>query len=89
MRASSGLGLMATKFWSSGLRPVGFRSYLGIPKPTVLRVLPSGSLTYYFVGFRVTGKAYDLEHLGPTAISGFRVFRAEEVRAHDSEQFGA
>ena len=40
---------------SEGLR---FRGYLGIRKPTVLRVLPSnlGVITYYFVGFGDTGK---------------------------------
>ena len=39
---------------SEGLR---FRGYLGIRKPTVLRVLPSnlGVITYYFVGFGDTG----------------------------------
>ena len=34
--------------------------YLGIQRPTVLRVLPSNSgvITYYFVGFGVTGMRF-------------------------------
>ena len=37
----------------------GFRVRLGIRNPTVLRVLPCnyGVITYYVVGFGVTGRA--------------------------------
>ena len=39
-----------------GLR-VALRVYLGIPKPTVLRVVPElGVITYYFVGFGNTDR---------------------------------
>ena len=47
--------------WPSGLYVVAERrdNYLGIRKPTVLRVPPRnyGVRTYYFVGFGDTGKA--------------------------------
>ena len=47
-------------------------SYLGIQKPTVFRVLPSkeGVITYYFVGFGVTGtyRAFDNRILGHTLL---------------------
>ena len=52
-----------------------FENYLGIRKPSVLRVLPSNLrvITYYFVGFGVTGSSR--AYVG-VRFSGFRVYEA-------------